>query len=168
MVFPWSVPVERCLSCPNPTSPHWFKTTWDVADIRIPTCFKTRILLPIGFSKGLGFQGHCLLSNACWYFVLTTPKSDVFSVLCRAGYVDSNYGEVRDAIKQRLYAYSFLTDALWNNPMSFLCSGIQFGTYFCIILILGANMWRPHNTFNIFFISFTQIRSAKNYTRVHA
>ena len=41
----------------HPTA-HWFEMTWNVADIRNPTCFKTRILFLIRFPKEQGFPGH--------------------------------------------------------------------------------------------------------------
>ena len=69
---------------------HSFKTTWNTLDILNPTCFKTRISIPYAFFKiprlSRAFR-H--LSNACWYFVHKTPKSDVLSVLYSAGYADS-------------------------------------------------------------------------------
>ena len=72
---------------------HWFKATCDVADIRNPACYKTRILFPIRFSKDQDFPRHfafCLTPVGVLCTIVHDSKVRCFTVLCRAGYADSN------------------------------------------------------------------------------
>ena len=41
-------------------------------------------------------------------------------------------GKLRYVIKQRVYAYSFLVDALWNNPLSFFALASNLGHIFAL------------------------------------
>ena len=79
--------------------------------MRNPTFFKTRISIPIRFTKDQASQDIPPFVQRLLVFCVHDSKVRCLSVLCRAGYADSNLAKVRDVIKQRLYAYSSLMDA---------------------------------------------------------
>ena len=75
--------------------------------------FKTRISVPYPLFKGPMLPRlFCLLSNAFWYFVYTTPKSDAFQFSAAPDIPIKKIAKNRDLIRQRLYAYFLLMDVL--------------------------------------------------------
>ena len=74
------------------------KMNRDVADIRNPTCFKSRILFPIRFAKDQGFPRHDTLCITPVGVLCTRLQSPMFFSALPYRICRINEGGVRDVI----------------------------------------------------------------------
>ena len=123
--------------------------------MRNTTFFKTRISIPIRFSKDQDVPGPSAFCLTPVSILCTRLKVRYLSVLCRAGYAYSNSGKVCDMIKQRLYAYSLLMYAHWNDQCLVFVLACKMGHSFALCWFWEKKMWRHYKIFHTFSLIHT-------------